>query len=116
MPPIDEFYKDKGEQYIKDLSEQTTVTQMERRVFDLDISKLKNNCKINHPYALYLNFFQHLDSGFHHYKGLFDSIHFNKYIKEYLNWLEYETNCELASLGTGAKNNERIIKKSLILR
>lgn len=116
LPPIDEFYEDKGEQYIKDLSEQTTVTKMERRVFDLDISKLKNNCKINHPYALYLNFFQHLDSGFHHYKGLFDSIHFNKYIKEYLNWLEYETNCELASLGTGAKNNERIIKKSLILR
>lgn len=116
LPPIDLFYEDKGEQYIVDLSEQTTVTQMERRVFDLDISKLKNNCRINDPYALYLNFFEHLDYDFYHYKGQFDDIHFSLYLEEYLRWLEYETNCELASLGTGAKNNERITKKSLILR
>ncbi|MDE6292223.1 MAG: adenylosuccinate synthetase [Bacilli bacterium] len=116
LPAVDAFYEDKGEQYIRDLSEQTTVTQKERRVFDLDINKLKNNCMVNNPYSLYLNFFQHLDCDFHHYKGSFDKIHFDKYIKEYLRWLEYETNCELASLGTGAKNNERIIKKSLIMR
>lgn len=116
LPAIDKFCERKGEQHIKDLSEQTTVTQKERRVFDIDINKLKNNCMINHPYALYLNFFQHLDSDFYRYRGAFDKIHFNKYIKEYLNWLEYETNCELTALGTGARNNERIIKKSLINR
>ena len=42
---------------IFDKSEQTTVTKMERRVFDLDINKLKTNCKINTPSSLYLNFF-----------------------------------------------------------
>lgn len=42
---------------IIDQSEQTTVTKMERRIFDLDINKLKNNCRINTPSSLYLNFF-----------------------------------------------------------
>ncbi len=116
LPPLDRFYEDKGEQYIHDLSEQTTVTKMERRVFDLDISKLKNNCRVNHPYGLYLNFFQHLDYDFHHYKGMIDDIHFNKYVKEYLRWLEYETNCEIISLGTGAINKERIAKKKSLVR
>ena len=45
---------------IPDLSEITTVTKKERRIFDLDINKLKNNCRINTPSSLYLNFFEHL--------------------------------------------------------
>lgn len=116
LPPVEAFYETKGEQYINNLSEQTTVTKMERRVFDLDIAKLKNNCKINKPYALYLNFFQHLNYDFAHDTRDFNSIHFDRYLKEYLNWLEYETNCSLAALGTGAKNKERIVKKSLVMR
>lgn len=116
LPPIERFYEDKGEQYIPDLSEQTTVTKMERRVFDLDISKLKNNCRINHPYGLYLNFFQHLDYDFYHYKGMMDEVYFNKYIREYLRWLESETGCEIISLGTGAINEERIAKKKSLVR
>lgn len=53
-----------GYDYLLDQSEQTTVTKMERRIFDLDIQKLKNNCRINTPSSLYLNFFQHLDIGY----------------------------------------------------
>ncbi len=116
LPPIERFYEDKGEQYIPDLSEQTTVTKMERRVFDLDISKLKNNCRVNHPYGLYLNFFQHLDYDFHHYKGMMEDVYFNKYVREYLRWLESETSCEIISLGTGAINEERIAKKKSLVR
>lgn len=102
---------------IFDLSEQTTVTKMERRIFDLDIAKLKNNIRINTPSCLYLNFFEHLDR---EYMGEiidcedYNKIIGNKYLRNYLDWLESETKVEIAALGTGAKNGERILKKSLI--
>ncbi len=99
---------------ILDQSEQTTVTQMERRVFDLDINKLKTNCRINTPSSLYLNFFQHLGLDFKSETGNFDDYHFNKYLREYFNWIETETGVEISALGTGAKNGERILKKCLI--
>lgn len=100
---------------IFDLSEQTTVTKMERRVFDLDIAKLKNNCRTNTPSSLYLNFFQHLGLHFKGEIGNFENYYFNRYLREYFNWLESETNVEISALGTGAKNGERISKKRLIL-
>lgn len=99
---------------IIDQSEQTTVTKMERRVFDLDISKLKNNCRINNPSSLYLNFFQHLGLDYKGEKRDFDVYYFNKYLREYFDWLERETNTPISALGTGAKNGERILKKALI--
>lgn len=99
---------------IFDQSEQTTVTQMERRIFDLDINKLKTNCKINSPSSLYLNFFQHLGLDFKGEKGNFEDFHFNRYLREYFNWIESETGVEIAALGTGSKNGERILKKNLI--
>lgn len=99
---------------IVDQSEQTTVTQMERRIFDLDINKLKTNCKINTPSSLYLNFFQHLGLDFKGEIGNFDDYYFNKYLREYFNWIESETGIEISALGTGAKNGERILKKSII--
>ena len=99
---------------IQDLSEQTTVTKMERRVFDLDINKLKNNCRINTPYGLYLNFFEQLNLEYKHEAGNFDNYYFDRYLREYFNWLETETNTDLLALGTGEKNKERILKKSLI--
>ncbi len=99
---------------IFDQSEQTTVTKMERRIFDLDIHKLQNNCRINTPSSLYLNFFQHLGLEYFETKGMFDDYYFNKYIREYFSWLEDKTNTEIAALGTGAKNGERILKKQLI--
>lgn len=99
---------------IIDQSEQTTVTQMERRIFDLDINKLRINCNINTPSSLYLNFFQHLGLEFKGECGKFEDYYFNKYLEEYFNWLESETGIEISSLGTGARNGERILKKNLI--
>ncbi len=101
---------------IFDQSEQTSVTKMERRVFDLDISKLKTNCLINTPSSLYLNFFQHLGLDFQGEIGDFDDYHFDRYLKEYFSWLESETGVEISALGTGPRNGERILKRDLIRR
>lgn len=108
------FNKDFSSNTIFDQSEQTTVTRMERRVFDLDIAKLRSNCRINTPSSLYLNFFQHLELDYKGAIGNFDDFYFNRYLREYFGWLEKETNVEISVLGTGAKNGERILKKELI--
>lgn len=107
-------YIDNGISYIEDLSEDTTVTKMERRIFDLDICKLKNNCKINTPYGIYLNFFQHLNIKYKNKKGDFKEYYFNRYLREYMSWLERETKTDILALGTGATNGDYIFKKSLI--
>lgn len=115
IPLIDENVYDKKDiMTVKDLSEQTTVTKKERRVFDIDIQKLKNNCLINSPYGLYLNFFQHLENRFLNMKGNYDDFYFNRYVREYLNWIECNSGCEILALGTGAKNKDRILIKNLI--
>ncbi|MBO4245389.1 MAG: adenylosuccinate synthetase [Bacilli bacterium] len=101
---------------IVDLSEQTTVTKMERRVFDLDIKKLINNIHINTPSSLYLNFFQHLSYNHKGIIGNYDDINFEKPIREYLAWLENNTGIDISTLGTGSRNGERIKRKELIRR
>ncbi|MDD4706411.1 MAG: adenylosuccinate synthetase [Bacilli bacterium] len=101
---------------IRDLSEYTTVTQMERRIGDLDINQLFNYCRINNPYGLYLNFFQHLNLNYEHEKKDIKDCYFDRYLKNYLNWLEENTKTDLLALGTGAKNGEKILVKSLIKR
>lgn len=104
---------------ITDLSEMTSVTKRERRIFDLDIKKLKNNVRINDPYGLYLNFFQQFDYNLFEKIDNYDDIK-NKYlinfdnIARYVEWLESETKSQVLALGTGAKNGERILRKSLI--
>ena len=108
------FDKDFPPNTIIDQSEQTTVTKMERRIFDLDIKKLKLNCQINNPYVLYLNFFQHLGLEYKGEKGNFENYYFNRHLREYFDWLERNTQVEIAALGTGPKNMERILKKPLI--
>lgn len=111
LPMIDSYF---GPNTIIDQSEQTTVTKMERRIFDLDIIKLKNNCFINTPSSIYLNFFQHLCLDFKEKKGNFENYYFNRYLREYFSWLESNVNTVISALGTGAKNGERILKKQLI--
>ena len=101
---------------IIDQSEQTSVTKMERRIFDLDIEKLKNNCRINNPSSLYLNFFQHLSYNHRRLNGNYNDIWFDKPLREYLNWLESSINVDISVLGTGPRNGERIAKKELIKR
>lgn len=100
---------------ISDQSELTTVTRMERRIFNLDIKKLKNNCRINTPSSLYLNFFQHLNYNYIGIKGDYKEIYFDRYIRNYFAWLESETGIEISTLGTGSKNGERILKKQMIM-
>lgn len=109
-------YMDNDVSYIEDLSEETTVTKMERRIFDLDICKLKNNCKINTPYGIYLNFFQHLDLEYRNKSGDYNNYYFNRYIREYISWLESQTKTDILALGTGAINGDCILKKNLIKR
>lgn len=101
---------------IIDQSEDTTVTKMERKVFDLDIKKLKNNCRINTPYGLYLNFIQHLDADLEGQKCKFEDYYFNRYQREYFNYLESETDSKILALGTGARNGDRIVKENFIKR
>lgn len=110
---VNTFYSDILQMEVYDQSENTTVTKKERRVFDLDINKLKMNCMINSPFALYLNFFQHLDNNFTNFEGNYSDSYINKYIREYINWLENETNTEILSLGTGPKNHQRIKKRTI---
>lgn len=100
--------------YITDLSENTTVTSKERRIFDLDIDKLKTTCLINTPKEVYLNFFQHLDQDFLNICANYNEVLIPKYIREYLNWIEIETNTDIISLGTGSKNNQRIKKRDFL--
>lgn len=85
---------------------------MERRIFDLDIAKFKMNCQINIPSSLYLNFFQYLGSDFKTETGKFEDYYFNKYLREYFDWLESKTGIEMSALGTGVKNGEIILKSN----
>ncbi len=102
--------------YIYDLSELTTVTKMERRVFSLDLDKLKNNVRINAPYGLYLNFLEQLDLSFSSKSGSFEQANLTGYMENYLKLIEEKTNTEVLALGTGSRNGEVIKKKSLIKR
>lgn len=101
---------------LTDFSELTSVTKLERKIFDLDIRKLKQNVRINDPDGIYLNFFQHLDSSLSGVSGYYDDIYVNRYIREYLNWLEATVGVQINSLGTGRKNQEYIKKKELIFK
>lgn len=110
------FTQDYPENTIFDQSEQTSVTKKERRIFDIDIKRLRNNCRINNPYVLYLNFFQHLDLEMLGMRTTMDIRDFEKPIRNHLQWIENETNTSIACLGTGPRNNERIKIKELIKR
>lgn len=97
---------------LRDLSEMTSVTKMERKIFDLDIKKLKSSVRLNDPDNLYLNFFQHLNLAYEGMVGNYEEQVIDRYCREYLNWLEDLTNTPIAALGTGKKNKEYIRKIS----
>ena len=100
---------------LRDLSEMTSVTKLERKIFDLDINKLKSSVRINDPDCLYLNFFQHLDLEYEKCCGDYKEFLINRYIREYLNWLESSLGVDISTLGTGSKNNEYIKRRELII-
>lgn len=100
-----------------DLTEYTTVTKKPRRIFDLDINLLKRNIEINEPDQIYLNFFEQLDSSYQNISGIYDGyngINFDKYRKEYLNWLESELGVPITMLGTGADFKHYIDRRPYI--
>lgn len=101
---------------IIDQSEQTTVSLQERRIGDMDIEQLKLYIKMNDPYGLYLNFLQHLDYSMYEKSGAFEDYHFNKYLRTYFEFLESETKTKILALGTGAGNNQRILRHDLVRR
>ncbi|HBA37862.1 MAG TPA: hypothetical protein DCY94_03985, partial [Firmicutes bacterium] len=112
---LEMFTKDLPPNTIIDFSEMTSVTKKERRIFDLDIRKLETNCRINTPSSLYLNFFQHLCYDMIGEKEAFDKYYFDRYLREYFDYLESETRTPISVLGTGARNGERILKIQPIL-
>ena len=48
--------------------------------------------------------------------GNYDDIYFDKPLRVYLDWLESKTGIDISTLGTGARNDERIKIKELIKR
>ncbi len=107
--------KEDIEAYVGDLdydfTEQTTVTQQIRRVFDLDIAQLKRTIERNMPDSLYLNFFQHLGNQYSNLRGNFQNQDIIKYQREYINHLEFELGVPITTLGTGADLKDYIVIK-----
>ncbi len=112
LGPVRDF--DKFPNEIEDLSETTTVTQMERRIGDIDIDALKRNVKINDTDFLYLNFFQHICYEYMGSTGNFDDYMLDLPYKRYIDWLESETEVPICALGTGPRNNEKIMKMKMV--
>lgn len=103
-----------GNPMIRDLSEMTSVTRLERKIFDLDMNKLKMNVRLNDPDGIYLNFIEHLDSSLESLRGEYKDFIINRYVREYLNWLEVTLGVDINTLGTGKKNKECIKMLSLL--
>lgn len=106
--------KDKFPNEIEDLSETTTVTKMERRVFDINIDALKRNVLINDPDFIYLNFFEHISTDYSGIVADYEDFYLSTYHRRYIEWLESETGVPICALGTGPKNNEKILKMKMV--
>lgn len=120
------YYSKIINEHLIELAETTTVTKRERKIFDLDIKKLKNNIRINEPKTIYLNFFEQLNLEYEDEVGKWDDYYFDFYLNNYLEWLESEAQevlknspsniVEIAALGTGATTGSNIKKRELILK
>lgn len=89
------------------LNELTSVTQKQRRIFGMDLERLKENIEDNDPNEIYLNFFEQKDYDLHGVSGIYSGnseqdVFFNKYLRNDLDWLEEELGVPITMLGTGA--------------
>jgi adenylosuccinate synthase len=107
-PSVDGRYK------TVDLTETTTVTKKTRRIFDIDIEQLKKVVDINTPMGIYLNFFEQLDYSYHKSRGEYGKVYIDKYRREYINWLESETDVPVVMLGTGADYKDYISREKYV--
>lgn len=96
-----------------DLTELTTVTKKVRRVFELDIEQLKRNVEINTPDEICLNFFQQFNIDYSNLSDDYETLYVDRYLREYLNYLEDTLDTPITMLGTGADNKSMILRKKL---
>lgn len=94
-----------------DFSEKTTVTKRPRRVFEMDIERLKHNIFINGVTEIVVNFAQHLDAENLNVSGNYDDLYIDRYFREYINYLERELEVPVTLIGTGAKNSKIITRQ-----
>lgn len=114
---IDDNDIEEWKDVVPDLTEYTTVTKKKRRIFDLDIERLKRTVERAHPTEIYLNFFEQLDSDYQNAHGVYTgdgNIYFDKYRREYLSWLESELGVPIMTLGTGPEYKHYINRKPYV--
>ena len=105
---------------IRDLSELTSVTRKERKIYTNDIDKLKCNVIANEPTGIYLNFAQHLDIHLENKVGEYsDLVNYPEInmdnLDRFIEWIESECGVPVVALGTGARNGQRIRRRESII-
>jgi adenylosuccinate synthase len=85
-----------------EFGEQTTVTKKTRRVFELNMDRLKYAVLINRPTQIALNFAQYIDWEMNGSDEITDKL--NKFMAE----IESATGVPITMIGTGARNSELI--------
>lgn len=91
------------------LEEKTTVTKKTRRVFEMNWERLKYVTKLNRPTGIALNFVQYIDwnalgcTRYHELPGK---------VRRFIDRVEMETGVPVVLIGTGARNNEIIDRRS----
>jgi adenylosuccinate synthase len=91
------------------LNEFTTVTKKLRRVFELDIGRVKRAVKLTGVNKLALNFIQYInyeDAGVTQFDKLSEKS------KQFIQMIECETGVPVVLVGTGARNDQ-VIDRSL---
>lgn len=108
---IEENEIEEYKSFVKDLTETTTVTKKNRRIFDFDVNQARRSIEINKPDEIYLNFFQYLDESYEKVSGDYRKIDIDKYRREYINWLESELDTPITMLGTGSDFKDYIDRR-----
>lgn len=103
------------------LNELTSVTKKTRRIFTLDINRLRENIEDNDPEELYLNFFAYKNYDLYGINGTYsgnsgEDILLNKYLRNDLDWLEEELRVPITMLGTGPDLNHYIDRRPYVKR
>lgn len=88
--------------------EKTTVTKKTRRVFELNIERLKYVTMLNRPTCIALNFAQYIDWDACGCKS-FDEL--PEKVKAFVDYIEALTGVPVRFIGTGAKNDEIIDRR-----
>lgn len=118
---VDEDLIAQFKEYAPRWNELTSVTHKERRIFDIDLKRLRENIEDNDPQGLYLNFFEYLDESLFEANGTYSGESnedplLGKYQRNYLDWLEEELKVPITMLGTGPDLNHYIDRRPYVKR